>query len=86
MKPYNLTSLILLLAFLSAFIQVLNAQPLIISKSYEFKNGQWFDGEEFVSKTMYCKDGYFTNAKPLAIDSVVDLLNKFVVPPFRDTV
>ncbi|MEO6541698.1 MAG: amidohydrolase family protein [Ferruginibacter sp.] len=54
-------------------------------KSYEFKNGQWFNGAAFVQKTMYVKDGYFTDARPQAIDSVIDLKNKFVVPPYSES-
>jgi hypothetical protein len=53
-------------------------------KTFEFNNGQWFDGTSFISKTMYVKDGYFTDTKPEKIDSIIDLDNKFVVPPFSE--
>lgn len=47
-------------------------------------NGQWFDGETFVDRTLYSSDGYFTDQEPSRIDSTVDLNRKFVIPPFGD--
>lgn len=75
----------LLVLFLFAFLQNSNAQQATIEgKTYAFKNGQWFDGQKFVAKTMYVQAGYFTNAQPAVIDSVIDLQQKFVVPPFSE--
>jgi hypothetical protein len=55
------------------------------NKTYAFENGQWFDGKGFVSKTMYVKDGVFTSARPSSIDTVINLQNRFVVPPFSES-
>lgn len=75
----------LMLIFLAAFLQYANAQQATVeSKTYAFKNGQWFDGQKFVTKTMYVKAGYFTTTQPTVIDSVIDLQQKFVVPPFSE--
>ncbi len=77
---------IIIIFIFSFFIYPVIAQPAATkSKSYEFKNGQWFDGKKFVLKTMYVKDGYFITARPSVIDSVIDLQNKFVVPPFSES-
>jgi Amidohydrolase family len=77
---------------IALLIQAVLFSPIIIaqhssarSKVYEFKNGQWFDGAAFVQKTMYVKDGYFTDARPQVIDSVIDLQNKFAIPPFSES-
>lgn len=47
-------------------------------------NGQWFDGEKFVPRTVYTVDGRLTlkaPAKPLPVE---DLRGRFVVPPYGD--
>lgn len=81
----NLFGGCLLVVFLFAFLQDSNAQQAtIVGKTYAFKNGQWFDGKKFTEKTMYVQAGYFTNAQPGVIDSVIDLQHKFVIPPFSE--
>jgi len=47
-------------------------------------NGMWFNGQEFVPKTMYSVDGYFTTQKPSTIDTTIDLTGKYVIPPFGE--
>ncbi len=54
------------------------------SKTYQFKNGQWFDGKTFKRQTMYSINGTFVKKKPTKIDESVDLQNGFVIPPFAD--
>lgn len=81
----NLFGGCLLVVFLFAFLQNSNAQQARVEgKTYVFKNGQWFDGKKFTEKTMYVQAGYFTNAQPGVIDSVIDLQHKFVIPPFSE--
>lgn len=46
-------------------------------------NGQWFDGERFVERTIYTLDDRFV-AKPVAGATTVDLAGGFVVPPFGE--
>jgi imidazolonepropionase-like amidohydrolase len=53
-------------------------------KTFEFDNGQWFDGQKFQRRTVYSVDGVLGSKKPTRIDEVVDLKNGFVVPPFAD--
>lgn len=50
----------------------------------KFTNGQWFDGQNFQSRTFYSVDGALTSKKPLRVDEVIDLKNGYVVPPFGD--
>jgi len=49
-------------------------------KTYQFINGQWFDGKSFRRQTFYSVDGILTRKKPAKIDEVVDLKNGYVVP------
>lgn len=53
-------------------------------KTYEFINGQWFDGQNFSNKRFYSAGGVLTSKKPVRVDSVVDLTGKFVIPPFGE--
>ncbi len=62
--------------------RVVGQQPL--SKTYEFINGQWFDGQEFKNKKFYSVGGILTAKKRGKIDSVIDLAGKYVIPPFGE--
>jgi len=75
--------LILLLACNVAFAQS-NTHPQSNSKIYELKNGQWFDGNHFKKADWYSINGILSSARPLRIDSTIDLNNGFVVPPFGE--
>lgn len=62
-----------------------NAQtPLPQPKSYQFVNGQWFDGKGFRRQTFYSTGGVLTRRKPAKVDEVTDLNNGFVMPPFAE--
>jgi len=52
--------------------------------SFEFINGRWFDGQNFVSKTFYSVNGLLTSRKPSHVDRTFDLTGKYVVPPFGE--
>ena len=54
------------------------------AKTYEFINGQWFNGKGFRRITFYSVNGVLTEKAPREIDEVVDLQNGFVVPPFGE--
>src|ERR1043166_2091893 len=54
------------------------------SKTYEFRNGRWFNGETFKGTIFYSLNGRLTTKRPPRIDEVVDLGGGFVVPPFGD--
>jgi len=62
-----------------------NAQTqLPPQKTYQFNNGQWFDGKQFQPQTFYAVNGLLTHRKPKVVDEVVDLQNGYVVPPYGD--
>src|SRR5438874_379978 len=54
------------------------------SKIYEFRNGQWFDGQKFTGKQFYSVSGVLTSQKPARVDSVIDVTSKYVIPPFGE--
>ncbi len=53
-------------------------------KNYEYRNGQWYTGLEFVSGTWYVSNGVLTQKAPVQIDSIVDLVGHWVIPPMAD--
>lgn len=62
-----------------------NAQtPLPQPKSYQFINGQWFDGKGFRRQKFYSANSVLTRKKPARIDETVDLKNGYVIPPFAE--
>lgn len=67
------------------FVPLLTAQKTAqTTKSYAFKNGNWFNGTHFVPGTWYSHAGILTQKAPAVTDSVIDLQNRFVIPPGGD--
>lgn len=68
------------------FILLLNALAFTQSnsKTYQFTNGNWYDGKGFKKREFYSVNGFLTSKKPSRIDEVIDLKNQFVIPPFAD--
>ncbi|MEP7321297.1 MAG: hypothetical protein ABI761_05235 [Saprospiraceae bacterium] len=84
MKKNKSLIAIVLLNMLFSFA-VFAQQGEVKGKIVEYKNGQWFNGKEFVRKSMYVQDGFFTDRKPGIISSSVDLQDKFIIPPFSES-
>lgn len=90
MKSYIIKSAVLLLAItlfpsLLGSLTNVNAQtPLPQQESYQFTNGQWFDGSGFRHRAFYSINGVLTLKKPARIDKVFDLENGYVIPPFAE--
>ena len=78
MKTNSSTSITLFL--LLVFNTMLYAQD----KTIEWRNGFWFNGNDFGAKTFYSACGQLTEIKPYKIDSVVDLSGRYIVPPYGD--
>jgi imidazolonepropionase-like amidohydrolase len=53
-------------------------------KTYLYHNGYWFNGEQFIQKNMYVKEGVFISATGVKADSVIDLNGMYIVPPFAE--
>jgi len=50
----------------------------------QYANGRWFNGATFESQIWYSVDGSLTKSAPAQIDTVVNLDNGYVVPPFGE--
>jgi imidazolonepropionase-like amidohydrolase len=73
-----------LLALLIMVVACLGAAAQNPAKNYEYRNGQWFNGKEFVRATWYIQNGLLSSKTPARVDSVVDLDGRWVVPPMAD--
>ncbi len=74
-------------AFLIPGAFVRSARAQIIpqkSKTYEFTNGNWFDGKTFNRRVFYSANGFLMSRKPSKIDESIDLQNGYVIPPFAE--
>ena len=58
----------------------INAQ----TKSIHFINGQWFNGNDFTSIDFYSVNGILTKNTPATVDTVIDLKQQFIIPPFGE--
>ena len=54
------------------------------AQTYEYKNGFWYNGSDFTKGTWYVVKGAFSKKAPSTIDSVIDLQERWVVPPIGD--
>lgn len=70
----------ILLTFLAFAVAV----QLVCAQTYEFKNGNWYNGEGFTTGTWYVSKGMFSKKAPAKVDSVIDLQGRYVVPPMGD--
>ena len=52
--------------------------------TYEFSNGQWFNGQRFVRRKFYSVSGKLTNKKPARVDETINMHGGFIIPPFAD--
>ena len=86
MKSFTLNLSFALAVALNFFgLPAINAQTNSPSrKTYQFSNGQWFDGKTFKRQTFYSANGVLTKRKPSKIDETVDLKNNYIIPPFAD--
>ena len=74
------------LLVLAVLVATFSAQLLAqaAGHNYEFANGNWFDGQKFVSRTFYSVAGVLTSKRPVRIDRVFDFSGKYIVPPFGE--
>ena len=53
-------------------------------QNLEIKNGNWYDGDKFQNSTLYIVNGKFSDASPSTVDQVINLNNKYIIPPFGE--
>ena len=54
------------------------------TRTFEIRNGKWFTGSGFTERTWYTRNGLFSSSRPARVDSVIDLHEQYVVPPFAE--
>jgi len=59
-------------------------QPAEVPPAWVLTGGRWFDGERFLERTLYVVAGRFTESRPAAVDSSLDLAGLWLVPPFGE--
>jgi hypothetical protein len=52
--------------------------------TYEFRNGNWLTASGFDKRTTYVVNGRITLRRPAQVDSIIDLQNGYVAPPFGE--
>ncbi|NOT07035.1 MAG: amidohydrolase family protein [Gemmatimonadales bacterium] len=58
--------------------------PPLPAAVVEYRNGRWWTGEGFESRTMYSAAGVLRFRAPASVDSVIDLAGGYVIPPFAE--
>jgi hypothetical protein len=73
-------------AVVCALVVAFNGTAAVATQDpvYEFRDGRWWDGREFESRTVWSVDGTLTDTRPARVDSVVGLAGGYVVPPFGE--
>jgi hypothetical protein len=66
------------------FFTALNAVAAAQVKTIHFTNGKWFNGAEFVNDDFYSVNGFLSKAKPTVVDTVIDLKQQYIIPPFGE--
>ncbi|MFY0599935.1 MAG: amidohydrolase family protein [Cyclobacteriaceae bacterium] len=67
----------------SLMSQISNRNQLTVQ--IKLVNGNWFDGETFKKRTVWVEDGLLSFEEITSIpDTVIDLLDKYVIPPFAE--
>jgi hypothetical protein len=74
----------LLWAAAVALCSLASTSAMATATDRQWINGRWFDGENFVAKTVYSVAGRLTLHKPAVDLPVEDLMGRFVVPPYGD--
>jgi hypothetical protein len=71
---------LLVVIFLTLLTSGIQAQQ----KTIRFINGNWFNGNGFTATEFYSVQGVLTKNPPATVDTVIDLQQQFVIPPFGE--
>ena len=77
-------ALLLAVSMLLASMSVPSSAGVLPEPSYAFVNGLWFDGHTFRNRTFYSVNGMLTSKSPEHVDSIINLKDKYVIPPFAE--
>lgn len=71
---------LLVFIFLISLTSGIQAQQ----KTIRFINGQWFNGRGFTATEFYSVNGILTKNTAATVDTVIDLQQQFIIPPFGE--
>lgn len=54
------------------------------SLSMKLINGYWYNGQSFEGKTVWLENGILSFSQIKELDTIIDLKNRFVIPPFAE--
>ena len=67
-----------------AVVTLLAAAHPAGAQSFELAHGRWFDGRQFMARTVFVDRGVIVASRPTRVDAFVDLAGKFVVAPYGE--
>ena len=56
----------------------------LLAQNYVIENGNVWDGQQFVERSLYISDGEFVSQFPANVDSSIDASGMYITPPFGD--
>ncbi|HSE37010.1 MAG TPA: hypothetical protein VLG74_06890, partial [Blastocatellia bacterium] len=83
-KTMRNSAVLLSVLLLLASLTVTPSMSIAAQQNYALVNGRWFDGHTFRKRTYYSVNGILDSKKPKRIDSIIDLKNRHIVPPFGE--
>jgi hypothetical protein len=69
---------------LALALSACSSLPVSTGPATEYRNGRWFDGTQFVAKTMWVVGEAFAESRPAGVAAVIDLHDGFAVPPYGE--
>jgi imidazolonepropionase-like amidohydrolase len=73
-----------LLVSSTLFFLFFSLQSAGYGQNIELRNVNYFNGEGFEKGTLFIESGVFSNTKPLELDSILDLKNRFMIPALTE--
>lgn len=67
-----------------ATLPLTNSRTSSPAPTIHFVGGRWFDGVRFVAADWYAVDGRLTRKRPARVDITVNLVGRWVMPPFAE--
>jgi hypothetical protein len=81
---YFMQKLIILVVLTTQFGYWLSAQNNAVTRNIEYRDGLWYNGQNFVPGDWYSVNGVLTQKRPAIIDTTLHLDKRWVVPPMAD--
>lgn len=83
-SKWRIYPLLLVLISLITYCQQLSTAQLSTAEGTIIKNGQWWNGKEFLSTPLYIVEGRFSEKPPKTITQEIDAEGGYILPPFAE--